>query len=104
MGLKNGGAIIDSVLPAVHFSVNEQCVEFSECTLFSSFINASKPVFHIEYPKEVGTDISKELCDSTGAAAGAADFSTVRKNLSLDGWVEYCDGSVFNTTLSSANT
>jgi hypothetical protein len=96
-GLKNGGAVLSSVLPFTQFSVNEQCVEFSECDQFSPYINASKPVFHIEYPKEVKSDVVKLLCTDTGRADGAARFSTVLKNLNLDGYVEGCDGSTANT-------
>jgi len=41
-GLKNAGDIIKSVLPYVQFSVNEQCVEYSECETFAAFIKAKK--------------------------------------------------------------
>jgi hypothetical protein len=100
-GLKNGGAIISSVLPVVHFSVNEQCVEYSECEEFAAFVDDSKPVFHIEYPNEVSSDVVNELCQDTKAATGAAGFSTVLKNLNLDGWVKECDGTTTTTPLSS---
>jgi hypothetical protein len=102
IGLKNAGAIIDSVLPVIDFSVNEQCVEFGECSDFSPFINATKPVFHIEYPDEVSSSVSQNFCKDSGSAEGAAGFSTVLKKLDLDGWVKYCDGSIANTTTSSA--
>ncbi|KAK3202029.1 hypothetical protein GRF29_164g1474577 [Pseudopithomyces chartarum] len=54
LGLKNAGDIIPSVLPLVHFSVNEQCVDESECETFAPFIEDGKPVFHIEYPDGAG--------------------------------------------------
>jgi hypothetical protein len=86
----------------MQFSVNEQCVENRECTSFSGFINASKPVFHIEYPNNVkNADVRSQLCGTTGAAAGAQGFSTVRKNMNLDGWVEYCNGTTFTTSLDA---
>jgi hypothetical protein len=47
IGLKNAGDIINYVLPIVQFAVNEQCVQYSECNLWNSFISAKKPVFHI---------------------------------------------------------
>jgi hypothetical protein len=100
-GLKNGGAILSSVLPFTQFSVNEQCVEFSECDQFSPFINASKPVFHIEYPKKDKADVVKALCADAGPADGATAFSTVLKNLSLDGYIEECDGSTANTPVQA---
>lgn len=100
-GLKNAGDIITQVLPYVDFSVNEQCGEYDECDTFEKFIENEKPVFRIEYPKEDLSDESeiasviKERC----AATGATEFSTVLKNMNLDGWVEYCDGKTYNTTL-----
>lgn len=101
IGLKNAAAIIPQVLPAIQFSVNEQCVENNECADFSGFINASKPVFHIEYPKDSnGAKVASEVCGTTGAAEGSAGFSTVKKNMNLDGWVEYCNGTTFTTSLT----
>lgn len=101
-GLKNAGSIIPDVLEDVHFSVNEQCVQFSECETFAPFIKDNKPVFHIEYPKDapsVSSTASKRVCTPTGEAAGTDGFSTVIKKMNLDGWVEFCDGEKFNTTL-----
>jgi hypothetical protein len=94
IGLKNAGAIINSVMPAIQYSVNEQCVQFSDCPTFSAFTNSSKPVFHIEYPSEVSADFVPNFCKDSGPAAGTQGFSTVIKNMNLDGWVQYCkDGS-----------
>lgn len=98
MGLKNAGDIIPEVLRMVDFSVNEQCVEYAECNTFKAFIDAGKPVFHIEYPKDAGSDLStdtvKHYCEREGDADGADEFSTVLKRMDLNGWVEYCDQSV----------
>jgi len=99
IGLKNAGAIIPSVLPAMQFSVNEQCVQYSDCSVFSAFVNASKPVFHIEYPSEVKADFVTNFCKDTGPGQGAQNFSTVVKNMNLDGWVTYCNGQVATTPL-----
>ena len=111
LGLKNAGDIIAEVLPIVQFSVNEQCVEQSECDTFAPFIAADKPVFHIEYPNGAGDqsglkkDVVQKFCGNQGAAAGSESFSTVLKKMDLDGWVEYCDEAVritmVNTTGSS---
>jgi hypothetical protein len=100
--LKNSGAIVSSVLPVVQFSVNEQCVQMSECSLFSSFIRDGKPVFHIEYPSEVKEDFISNLCKDSGPAAGAAGFSTVLKSMDLDGWVQYCNSVTANTSVIAA--
>ncbi|KAF2006598.1 glycoside hydrolase family 114 protein [Amniculicola lignicola CBS 123094] len=105
LGLKNAGRIIPSVLSVVDFSVNEQCVEYAECSTFAAFVDAGKPVFHIEYPSGAGTKLSentmKEKCGSTGDAKGRSGFSTVLKKMDLDGWVEYCDGSIEVTAVNT---
>lgn len=94
VGLKNGGAIIKSVIDKMEWSVNEQCAEYQECETYAAFTDAKKPVFHIEYPK--GDEDNNNL-QVTGAkktrsctAAGAGNFSTVIKNMVLDNWVQYC--------------
>lgn len=107
MGLKNAGDIIPYVLPVVHFSVNEQCVENSECSTFHAFINASKPVFHIEYPAGAGADLKAEtvqqFCRNEGKAQGSDGFSTVLKKMNLDGWVEYCDQKIMTTAINQTD-
>lgn len=100
VGLKNAGAIIPNVLDKVHFSVNEQCVQYGECSTYAPFIAAQKPVFHIEYPKGDNTNsysavsVSQQdnVCSTMGKAAGSDDFSTTIKNINLDGWVQLCNG------------
>ena len=110
LGLKNAGDIIAEVLPIVHFSVNEQCVDNSECDTFHAFIDADKPVFHIEYPKGAGDarglkkDVVQQYCGDKGAAAGSDGFSTVLKKMDLDGWVEYCDQAVETTALNQTDS
>lgn len=105
LGLKNAADIIDTILPSVHFSVNEQCVQHSECQSFAPFIAAQKPVFHIEYPEDDGrgkpdkvrgwgNGVRERYCGESGDARGRTGFSTVLKNMDLDGWVEFCDGVV----------
>ncbi|PHH60940.1 hypothetical protein CDD81_1021 [Ophiocordyceps australis] len=96
-GLKNAAGIVDDVLDDVAFSVNEECKEKSECTSYDGFINANKPVFNIEYPKDAGNGLSdsskNRFCDdSKQENAGSNRFSTVIKKMNLDGWVQYCDG------------
>jgi hypothetical protein len=107
MGLKNAGDIIEQVLPIVHFSVNEQCVENSECDTFHAFIDAGKPVFHIEYPDGAGKDIKEDtvqhFCGTTGDAQGSDGFSTVLKTMDLNGWVEYCDQKVEITAMNQTD-
>lgn len=105
-GLKNAGDIIANVSTLVQFSVNEQCVQYEECETFTPFIEARKPVFHIEYPTgapgKISTSAAAASCLNTGKDAGRYGFSTVLKNLNLDGWVEFCDRSTANTTMRSS--
>ncbi|KAK8924333.1 hypothetical protein H634G_06468 [Metarhizium anisopliae BRIP 53293] len=106
-GLKNAADIIDDVLDVVAFSVNEQCVENSECESYAPFIQAGKPVFNIEYPSDAGaargvsSAVSTDICSRRGKSQGAENFSTVIKKMNLDGWVEYCDQKVFTTDIFS---
>ncbi|KAK3316765.1 glycoside hydrolase superfamily [Apodospora peruviana] len=101
IGLKNANDIVTDVLDAVQFSVNEQCAEYSACESFAPFIEAGKPVFHIEYPsgapEKIATADSKSAC----SAKGASRFSTVLKSENLDSWVEYCDGRTVKTDVVS---
>lgn len=107
-GLKNAGAIIDDVIDHVQFSVNEQCVQYDECSDFTAFPEAGKPVFHIEYPAgDDDTDTTKfdtstvsKYCD-IGVSSGANGFNTAIKYMNLSGWIQYCDGNTYTTDGSS---
>lgn len=94
-GLKNAAELIDHVLDAVDFSVNEQCIQYAECQPFSAFIRAKKPVFNIEYLAGTGSTISAEvqdsICSHKGNASYTEGFSIVIKKLNLDGWARYCN-------------
>lgn len=107
-GLKNAGSIIDTVLDYVHFSVNEQCIQYGECDTFSTFIGANKPVFNIEYPDKapkVSTSEKTTICSTSGDAADSNDFSKVIKKMNLDGWVSYCNETqTYNTTTTNSSS
>lgn len=45
IGLKNAGEVLPNLTSVVHFSVNEQCVEYKECETFAPMVQAGKPVF-----------------------------------------------------------
>ncbi|CEJ89741.1 hypothetical protein VHEMI05566 [[Torrubiella] hemipterigena] len=115
LGLKNAGCIIDDVFDLVDFSVNEECagLRTGECKTYREFTNptkpgrSKKPVFNIEYGNEVAPGkyvIDEEfvamVCNHTGPAEGNKNFSIVFKDHdNVDGWVEYCDRKIYNTTL-----
>jgi hypothetical protein len=87
IGLKNAGDIVGSVLDIMEWQVNEQCVEYSECDLFTLFTQAGKPVFHIEYPGDAPQVSNSEKAKYCNAPSG---FSSVLKDLNLDVWVDPC--------------
>lgn len=94
VSLKNAGSIVPTVLDKMDYSVQEQCLQFDNCNQFQPFIEANKPVFHVEYPKGddtnnnnlVATDTKDSLCDNPAAAG----FSTIIKNMDLDDFIQPC--------------
>jgi hypothetical protein len=109
MGLKNAGQIVSKVIDDVQFSVQEQCASQKDCKNFMPFINKNKPVFHIEYVDDNGSSDDRKralpanyqtFC--SGSDVSIPKFSTVIKNMKLDGWVTYCDGSSGTTGIDDA--
>ena len=49
IGLKNDLDQVPDLVGEFDFSVNEQCVEYSECAALVPFVRAGKAVFHAEY-------------------------------------------------------
>jgi len=89
IGLKNALGLVDAVLPVMQWAVNEQCEEYNECGLSKPFIDAGKPVLHIEYPDSapnVSPEVKKASCD----VSAASGFSTVLKTTDLSAWVDPC--------------
>lgn len=80
IGLKNGLGMIRSAQPMVDFAVNEQCLQFHECSAYRPFVRAKKAIFHIEYRGTIAS-----ICAHTPTG-----FSTVRKHLRLDAWMRHC--------------
>ncbi|CZR55179.1 related to endo alpha-1,4 polygalactosaminidase [Phialocephala subalpina] len=73
IGLKNAGAIVKDTAGFLDWVVNEQCVQYDECSTFQPFIGKGKPVFHIEYKKQ-SKNVTK---DCFGPDTGG--FSTIIK-------------------------
>lgn len=89
IGLKNAGTIVSQVVGMMQWEVNEQCVQYSECDAFQPFIEAGKPVFHVEYPSSapsISATTKAKYCNDTTAVG----FSSILKNLNLDDWIETC--------------
>jgi len=89
IGLKNGGTIVNATLDIMQWEVNEQCVQYDECSTFQPFIEAGKPVFHIEYP-DGAPHVSANAKTSACGNAEEKGFSTLLKDMDLDDWVEFC--------------
>jgi endo-alpha-1,4-polygalactosaminidase (GH114 family) len=49
VGLKNDLGQVEDLVDDFDFAINEECVGFDECDLLTAFVDAEKPVFHIEY-------------------------------------------------------
>ena len=97
IGLKNALDILPTLSGEVQFAVNEQCVQYDECSSLAPITQAGKPVFHIEYVSGdmQGTDTASG--SAVRKACSDSDLSTVLKNQNLDGWVEYCNGYTATT-------
>ncbi|KAK4223256.1 glycoside hydrolase superfamily [Podospora fimiseda] len=101
IGLKNAGEIVKAVLPQMQFAVNEQCAQYDNCGMFSPFITANKPVFHIEYPDGAPRSVSATDKNEACSAPGSNGFSTIIKGMNLAGWAQYCDGRTVETKVIS---
>ncbi len=81
VGLKNDLDQIPDLVSAFDWVLNEQCFEYSECNTLLPFINAGKPVFHVEYNLT-----TSQFCPQ----ANALNFNSLRKHLSLDAYRVPC--------------
>ena len=85
-----------------------------ECSTFQAFTTADppKPVFHIEYPNSNGNNPGSHqpVSDTTGWCKtetedgdtyDISNFSTVIKDMDLDGWVELCNTTTAITPTTS---
>ncbi|TIA32691.1 endo alpha-1,4 polygalactosaminidase [Aureobasidium pullulans] len=101
IGLKNAGSIAKNATCMVEFSIIESCITNNECAIYNNFIAAGKPVFQIEYPAGAPGKVSAENLAKSCKINGNVGYSEVIKGKDLGGWVEYCDGTVFNTAVQS---
>jgi hypothetical protein len=93
IGLKNGGDIVSDVVNCLEWVVVEQCLQYSECDLYTPFLKGGKPVLEIEYPKgdkDDNSTVSGKVFDGTCKPARQRGLRTLIKNLGLDGWVQAC--------------
>jgi hypothetical protein len=81
VALKNDLDQVHELVDDFDFAVNEQCVEYDECTALLPFVRAGKAVLHAEY-----TVSTQQMCDATEPLG----FSSIRKHQRLDAYRESC--------------
>jgi len=86
VGLKNDPEQVSELVDYFDFSVTEQCYQYSECSSYSPFISANKPVFNAEYEASYRTDPDRStLCNQTNSL----EVQTLILDLSLDDSFRY---------------
>lgn len=77
IGLKNALDLVPEMVGIMDFAVNEQCLVYRECAALAPFVDAGKPVVHIEYatPRK-----ARGIC-TRSAGSG---FVTIVKRFNLD--------------------
>ncbi len=67
VGLKNDLDQVDALLPWFDWALNEECVAYGECSALSSFLQAEKAVFHVEYVDdwEDSEELAERVCGAT---------------------------------------
>jgi Glycoside-hydrolase family GH114 len=74
VGLKNDLGQIEDLVDRFDFAINEECVTHDECELLRPFVEAGKPVFHVEYEQP-----RSEFCE----AVAPLGFNSIRKRYEL---------------------
>ncbi|WP_239124020.1 endo alpha-1,4 polygalactosaminidase [Rhizocola hellebori] len=80
-GLKNDVEQAADLVAAMDFAVNEECARYRECDQLRVFVQAGKPVFHVEYDLPVTA-----FCPVTRPLR----FASLHKHLDLDAWRQTC--------------
>ncbi|WP_433391260.1 endo alpha-1,4 polygalactosaminidase [Micromonospora sp. KLBMP9576] len=76
-GLVNDLEQVAALAPDFDFAVNEECVRLDRCARLLPFVEAGKPVFHVEYAGS-----TTDFCVTTMGYG----FSSIRKQRALDAW------------------
>ncbi|WP_300368756.1 endo alpha-1,4 polygalactosaminidase [Hydrogenimonas sp.] len=82
VALKNDLDQIEALEPSFDFALNEECHTYDECDRLKPFIDAGKPVFHVEYDRKYIDDANQRqaLCDESNRMG----FRTLILPLDLD--------------------
>jgi len=87
IGLKNDTDQVAELFPYYDFAVTESCAKENWCDRYSPFVNASKPVFSIEYTEAMTESEFAATC-SVWKPKG---YSLVLKHRNLDSWSRSCN-------------
>lgn len=83
IGLKNSTDLVVELVPAMDFSIVEECFKYKECDQYLPMTKAGKPVFQLEYKVD-----SKKSCEQ----AKKNKFSLINySKLNLDGSGKACE-------------
>jgi hypothetical protein len=80
-GLKNAPELIPALVDSFDWALNEQCVQYSECTPYKRFTAQGKAVFVLEYNVTV-----QRMCNVTVPL----NLYAQKKKLSLNAWRQTC--------------
>ncbi len=81
IALKSDTQQIPELEPYYDYSVDEECIEYSECSLLEPFVKAGKPVFEVEYAKT-----PSQFCAETNALG----LMAMQKGKDLEAWNAPC--------------
>jgi hypothetical protein len=81
IALKSDTQQIPELEPYYDYSVDEECIEYSECSLLEPFVKAGKPVFEVEYAKT-----PSQFCAETNALG----LMAMQKGKELEAWNAPC--------------
>jgi endo-alpha-1,4-polygalactosaminidase (GH114 family) len=82
VGLKNDLDQVKALVSSFDWALNEECVQYNECSMLSPFISAGKAVFHVEYKPATKSSV----CSKTKPL----QLSSMIKNMNLDAWFDPC--------------
>lgn len=85
VSLKNDLEQVDDLVDYADFAINESCHQWRECHLLQPFIDAGKPVQHIDYQFNQGTEEREFHC----AHMNALGFRSLTLPLALDNSFRY---------------
>lgn len=80
-GLVDDVPQVAALAPDFDFAVNQECIRRRECAKLLPFVDADKPVFHVEYTAAPAT-----FCVTTVGYG----FASILKDRTLDAWRDPC--------------